>query len=259
MAGVRYLRDLRVADDMLIIPNDGWAPTAGAAIAPDGLHLFLDPLDVVLAWEPKQWSFGWWVVDRAGGHGLAVDVSGAAAEVTVDLRERCTNLWRSLHRLTSDAERPISSIPIDASATAWTRASELALLNALGRLLAERPGTRDRMREPGCLDRLLADMRDDARHRHRSGGVDGGIRPKTVDIETELRAIDLRHPLDGRPVPGDPVPDRDDVIEQVVARVARHPFAAQMKVTRHDVARIVDHDYFDVDPWPFGALTLDWP
>jgi hypothetical protein len=46
-----------------------------------------------------------------------------------------------------------------------------------------------------------------------------GVRSESIQIRSAMKAAGLSHPLDGRPVPGDPLLTRDEALEKVVSHI----------------------------------------
>ena len=72
-------------------------------------------------------------------------------------------------------------------------------------------------------------------------------------MQSALDRLGCRHPIGGRPLPGDALPDLAAVVEAVLARdpagVTSFPVAPRV------VVGIVQRWHLWVEPWPFTALV----
>ena len=77
----------------------------------------------------------------------------------------------------------------------------------------------------------------------------------TVEVLAALDDLGHGHRFGGRPIPGDPLPPADDLVAQVVDHIRANP--RQGITVEADEAREVIDKHYLVDPWPFGAVTVD--
>jgi hypothetical protein len=69
-----------------------------------------------------------------------------------------------------------------------------------------------------------------------------------------MRSLGYVHRYRGRPVPGDPLSDRDVAIARVQEHLARSLYARGVRIDAEIVASLVVSEYLEVPPWPFQAL-----
>lgn len=203
-----------------------------------------------------RWTFVPWDHEgpdarRQGGAALAVD--GHYVEATAELRSRTGGPRLGSDRLR--AARPKVPLYQRRLASSWVCAADLAVLDALCALVAQRPELRPRLAERARVERLLADITG-----HPHGDHVPALRLRTVAVDSvqALRDLGYTHPHGGRPFPGaTPVPT-DRVVADVLMRLRgtrpddRSRFEPKYAA---DVADLVDRAYARVEPWPFAALT----
>jgi hypothetical protein len=128
--------------------------------------------------------------------------------------------------------------------------AERGTVIALCQLLAQRPDLRRGLDDPSRSRRLLEDLR--AHPLNPLGPPDLGTR-RQFEIGGALKRLGYVHPLAGRPLPGEPMPPRTEVIARVAAELRRSPFARDVFISTDQIHEVVASRYF-VAPWPFGAL-----
>lgn len=84
-------------------------------------------------------------------------------------------------------------------------------------------------------------------------GTSFPLRDRT-DVRVALELLGYRH-SHGRPIPGDPMPAADEVLDAVLAALAANPYRRGRQTPRADVDAAVRAYYLDVEPWPFSALV----
>jgi hypothetical protein len=125
------------------------------------------------------------------------------------------------------------------------------VVEALCHVLAHRPDLRSRLDEPARAG-LLA---EDTRSSHLvAPSPAGGLLPSTLAVHGVMQVLGIRHRF-GRPIDGEPLPDRSALIERIENRMATSPYATSPP-RREKIADVLDREYLDVEPWPFRALTL---
>jgi hypothetical protein len=65
----------------------------------------------------------------------------------------------------------------------------------------------------------------------------------------------MTHPLGGRPVAGEALPDEDVAIDTVMRWLSRSHSEQAKTVRLEEVRDVLRSDYYSVEPWPFAALT----
>jgi hypothetical protein len=242
----------------------GWPADRGAGVwlRPDGLVLAARGATACLAWEdhddgqwrpgrsrPNGWWVTWYTSGRGGVIGVAIGVKGEAAAATAAVRA-ATNTWLSrFHRLVEDGTAVALRLDWRISRSVD---AERDTLSALCRLLAERPPVRSRLADRHRVGMLIEAM--------ATGAVRGrpdalGVRRSTMEVLAAMRSLGHRHRVGGRPLPGDPLPSVEMVVDQVLDHVARNPYAQGVSLERAAVAKLVNRHYLGIEPWPFAALT----
>jgi hypothetical protein len=105
--------------------------------------------------------------------------------------------------------------------------------------------------DPQRLARLAADMSRRMLPFQTSGG---GIRGQTVDIEYAMTRCGFVHRFN-RPLPGEPMPSVDEVVDRVAERLAHSRSPSARSIARSAIQRIARSEYLAVEPWPFAALV----
>lgn len=80
-----------------------------------------------------------------------------------------------------------------------------------------------------------------------------GVRRDAVDLHTAMRSEGLVHEF-GRPL-WSAATDAEDAIDRVARRLAANPYRQDRPIDRATVSDYVHRHYFDLRPWPFGALV----
>jgi hypothetical protein len=191
----------------------------------------------------------WYASAQGGAIGVAVGVKGEAAAATAAVRA-ATNTWQSrFHRLFEDG----TAVPLRAD---WRISrsvdAERDTLFALCRLLAEQPPVRSRLTDRHRVGMLVEAMAAGA-VRARPDPL--GVRRSTMEVLAAMRSLGHRHRIGGRPVPGEPLPSAELVVDQILDHVARSPYAQGVSLERAAVAKLVNRHYLGIGPWPFAALT----
>jgi hypothetical protein len=205
---------------------------------------------------------GWRIVPFGAGSGIPLqrDAFGVAIVLHGHLRSAGHEAWRTTmpwwrRALKWDDGFGTSADPLLVllpSYSVFTRATRgRVVLDALARVLHDRPPIRAALDSPERMPRLAGALAG-ALPRQREPRT--GVRRDHVDIEVARIAAGFVHRY-GRPLPGDPMPALDDEVAEVRRRLAQNPY-------RHDrdpvddavIAAWLRRNYFDVEPWPFGAL-----
>ncbi len=70
-----------------------------------------------------------------------------------------------------------------------------------------------------------------------------------------MEVVGLVHSIGGRPVPGDILVARDAAIDCVIQHISKSPYATRVSVGREEAGKLLDDDYYNMEPWPFSSLT----
>ncbi|MCU1375436.1 MAG: hypothetical protein JWO68_2722 [Actinomycetia bacterium] len=223
----------------------GHAATVG--LGSDDVELVVGATRGFLRWTSDDWRIG--VAPEGSAAASVMILTGAAFGATVEVRRALRSFLHHFDQLVPGE----AILTLDRGGLLPDTGAETATFSALCTLLRRRPDLRDRLGSRERATRLAADLAPGARP---AVPERVGARRRTLEILTAMRLLRLVHPIDGRPLPGDVLPERDDAVRLVRARLAANPWAAGVHVSDADVGEALDHDYYDVDPWPFGALTL---
>jgi hypothetical protein len=79
-----------------------------------------------------------------------------------------------------------------------------------------------------------------------------GARRRTIEIRLAMRSLGLEHKLDGRPLPGIKYPPEDQLVSEVMQRVASNRYA--LPTDQQTVRAVLHRYYLDIPAWPFDAL-----
>jgi hypothetical protein len=123
-------------------------------------------------------------------------------------------------------------------------------------VLAERPALRERLADLHRTRPLAAAL---AGSRLPPRMEPDAFRRSTIEVMVALKAVGYVHRVHGRPIPGDPLPDRAQAEARVREHLARNPYARDAAINSAAVARLVGSEYLDVEPWPFHALVRATP
>jgi hypothetical protein len=247
------------AEGVLVVPAEPQPRCAVLQVRPEGPELVAGSIRCTLAWgalrakpegfspEVPSWDIVPWSSSRSGPVGVAVQVSRALQPVldpVVDATPDHLGVFRDRSR-----------VPL---VRGWGMTDQSSWLDIqqLGGVLAvmgARPDLRPRLAEPRRVRRLVADLEA---WPVGAGPDPGGIRRSTTEVIAALRMAGYRHPY-GRPLPCEPLPPLDEVVDAVESRLAANPFMEGRHIERHRVEDVVRHAYLDVAPWPLGALSCD--
>lgn len=250
-----WLASITVVEGGVRFPGRPPQESADLLVAPDAVTLQRGGESAVLSWDDYRWgmrstdrhawsiSYAW---EGNGGIGVAIDptLAGRRGEALGELP----------HRRVEDFGQVLHVVRL-----VW---AEVAIANdgpardtlaALLAVLAGRPGLRSRLADADRARRLARAFRAPLAARTESIGV----RRATFETLRAMRALGYRHAMGGRPVAGDALPPRDEVVTRVIEAVRRNPYSRDVRVDATRVAELVDEEYLVVDPWPFAALTAD--
>lgn len=242
-------------------------------VTPDGVEAFVAGValpPMALAWddcgpasdqqlpEADRWNLAPWTAGRGGAIGLALHLSGRYGRAAdgfnrVTHRNLRRKLVRAVGRQASYATLHGLLLPI--VPTYYESAKDrrrTATLCAFTEVLTALPGLRPRLADPARTSRLAADLAA----RQLARPVEHyGVRRDTSDILHAMRAAGFVHRF-GRPIA--PLPPLTDAA--VVTAVREHLDDNPYRQDRDDVGderilEVVFHEYLDVEPWPFAALT----
>jgi hypothetical protein len=253
----RWLEGAHPADGGLVFPGLPAGAAADLVLRPEQAELRAADRAVELSWTDLvahhvgATSPGWWSItfdrqSKGGGTGVGVAVDRPNAEGVIELDRQVRRPW---DRLRLQGPR---SVPLCRSILGGLRVRK-AIVVVLCGVLAERPEVRQRLGDEDRVTRLAADL---ARGPYEVVMDHTGVRRVTVEVLTAMRLLGYQHQFT-RPLPGDPLPTVDEAVVHVRERLAANPYAATLDVTDDQVRTLVRRRYLDVDPWPFGALTVE--
>ena len=256
-----WLRGAQAGRGGIVIP--GSRHCASLRLEPEQASLVFGDLEVPLPWsgygrsDPSSpgssWAFGPLDASR-GGHpiGIALVATGPLREAVEPIAAMTR---RKLLPATAVTGRPRDIALWWAQVGTPTTSGDLWLALVLCQLLVDRPDARARLADADRVDRLLHDL---AHHRHdvRQNPVAGFLRT-TLEIHVAMHLLGYEYRLGGRPVPGDPIRTTDEIVADVLRKLRANPYVQDLHIEESQVRRIVEHDYVDVEPWPFAALTVE--
>ena len=227
--------------------------SASIRLLEDDVTVWAGSLVAALDWPSAAW--GWsvqaWAYRTSPGSGVALHGTGSCAERLTGLQSSLTApgyTGDQMLPLTSDAHVPLYTAAGDREVVSKERATFAALCT----LLAQRPALRGRLGDPGGVSELLRCMAEAPMWPLEHVG---GLRPRTVEVTSAMETARLTHPLGGRPVPGDPVVEREEAVDRVLELLATGRYGARAGAERDAVGRLLDREYYAAEPWPFGSLT----
>lgn len=255
-----WLNDARF-DAGLLIPGHPTRHAADLRLAPDGVEVGAQGIDATsLDWADLRSSLtssggraDWWAITpwspgRGGQIGVGIAVDGRYVERTAGVR-RATRSWRNrLNRFLQDG----IVVPLCAVGhISWAVDRDRNTVELLCALLVERPDLRGRLAEQDRISELIRGLQtsklDMPPYRM-------GARRATTEILTALRLLGYEHRFHGRPLPGEVLPEIDEIVPRVLERIRSNRFAAGVVVDEDQVRSVVKRDYLDVEPWPVDAL-----
>jgi hypothetical protein len=251
----------RALEGRIVVPGGPHAGRVDLHWTPDGLELKAgDRAGLTLSWEDYDaglagtdvsgsWHLTHWAHRQNAVSGLAITGAASRAPEAEPLRW-ATRGWRNA-LLGTDLDG--AGLPLWALVRPTSQIRrESDTVVALAGLMAARPDLRWTLGDPAVTTDLVADIahRPMATVAPRSGG-----RRVTTDVLVAMHELGYVHPLGGRPFPGDVLPERDEAVDRVIARVHGNRWAAEGSDSPEKVAEIIDRDFLDVVPWPFEALA----
>jgi hypothetical protein len=131
-------------------------------------------------------------------------------------------------------------------------ASELATLQILCRVLADRREVRPRLLETNRMNKLLAEIATGA----TSEVTDKlHLRRSNVEIRTAMYSLGLVHRYGGRPLhDGESVWTADQATDAVIGSVVSNRYSTGVAVSREQILSVLDKEYFSIRPWPLSSL-----
>jgi hypothetical protein len=260
------------SDKGVVIPGSPRRFAADLRISVDGVHVEKSGFDVALSWSETGtlWHLGSYVrgrntadQDRSVPSTPSGGIINAGLYTRGDYVNRMVPIFVALkagqRRLpfTDPLKRGIGSstvVPLYARRNKALISKDAWSIWNLCVLLAQRPELQLRLNEPTRSENLLRDLK---RHQMPVVRQHLGVRAESIQIRTAMRGAHILHPLGGRPVPGDVLMDRDEAVSKIVARMATAPYSKGVKVTTRHVEEVLDAEYFNIEHWPFAALTRD--
>lgn len=178
--------------------------------------------------------------------------------------------WRELHGVfearndvrnrTRLALRDFDAFPLHLEwFTSPLRSLDRTVFIALMSALHEHSTWRDRLEERERVQQLANDVRSS---RMRSKKFPSGVRPAHAEVSGALRSLGFTHRIGGRPLPDDKITPCDQVIEEVRVHLAERPPIRPyvipyrpLTISADQIEKVVRSEYYDVEPWPFEALS----
>lgn len=247
-------------------------PTCNLLITRAGVVVWHGSASCPLAWpehaavphdldRPPHAEDRWWItIASSGGSrraGVVVAVDGTLIERADPVRRSSLGSGPlSWMRDVGSGLTPSGHwLPLSQPIEPHVGREDAAMIAALCTVLASRPAALERLSDPVRAELLVHELRT-----VRLGTIANrdSLRAATLDTLNTLKALGLVHQVGGRPVPGDPIEAEDVVVDRVVERLRASPYHPE-GVDEAAVRRTVRRVYTDVEPWPFGALTLDQP
>jgi hypothetical protein len=248
-----WLRSARPAEGGLFVPGRTQRSACDVLIHPGGVRLGSGDLVVHLPYEAyaaadgDSWWLDRWTWGRSGSIGVGVEGAGSYAAPVAALRRRHRTYPNLVDRLADRA----NVAPLYAARTINGRVdADRDALQMLCRRLAGTPAWRPQLGDPARVGRLLHDL---ASHDHASIEPSTGLRRRAMETLMVMQQQGFRHAARGRPMPDDPRPDGDEVVDVVLRRLAANPLA--LAVDEEYTRALVHRHYLDVTPWPFAALV----
>jgi hypothetical protein len=232
---------------------------------PHGADLVLTPTDVRVRFEADEASLSWqdfgpstsrgqWTICGWGsGNDPFIGVGLAGPESLAPIRQASFTKrnrflrWNPYNRLLQN-----DPVPLWAPANGRMRiVNESATMKSLCMVLAERPALRLLLADAHRMTTLASDL---AQH-SVSATHPGAVFAKATSVIGALHALGYEHHYFGRPLPGEPLDDRDMIVAKVLQRMAANPYGA-VAMSPEQVGELVDQRYLKVQPWPFAALDV---
>jgi hypothetical protein len=198
-----------------------------------------------------SWEIAPWLRGRSGSDGVALRPVGRCA-VDTRLLYKATTTWgrRFVVAMGTPGLGPMLPIAPRASMASMFN-PEVDTLEALCTVLCLEPELRGRLGDRARMELLAADLSAGMLRWHFVGT---GVGWDSTDIHVAMRQAGFTHGFD-RPLDQAALPTLDDAVDEVVARLAANPHRVGRPARRDEVEKILRKDYFDVEPWPFSALT----
>jgi hypothetical protein len=253
----------------LVIPGMPRRHAADFRLSVDAVHIEKAGYDVALPWGEagRSWHLGSYVrgkktVDRPGLPSIpSGGIINAGLYTRGDYPNRMVPIFLALRAarrrppFVDPFKRGIGVsyvVPLYARRNDTLISKDAWSIWNLCLLLAKRTDLQLRLGDPIRMADLLRDLKQ---HRLPVVHAHLGVRTESVEIRTAMRGANVVHPLGGRPVPGDILVDREEAVSKIAARLATIPYSRGSKVVSKHIEEILDAEYFDVEPWPFGALV----
>ncbi len=250
----RWIAGALALSDGLLLPGRPRSRAADLLLTPGGVTIFAAGRSADLAWDdhrraahtdqPSGWHVGgyFWGASQTG---IALVTWGDAATVIAGVRRITHASGTGLPGTVPTVAVPLQPL------VAYGIVAQYVTIEALCTVLAERPAVRGRLADLARTRPLAAAL---AASRLGPRGDPDVVLRSGVEVLTALKAVGYVHRLHGRPVPGDPLPDRVQAYARVRDHLDRSPYARRTEIRPETVARLVGSEYLDVAPWPFHAL-----
>lgn len=254
-----------VADGGLVLRGRRWFRSADLRLSPEAAEVRARGETLRLEWDDfRHQEFplsgeavdapadGWWIspwtAGELGPSGVAVGLGAGYVARATRVRKAARG-WR-VHLDTSSSRRRLIPLwPIDV--VSLGAENDRRAVEVVASLAASRPSVRERLSDEDRVRRLIDDMRDMrwAIEPFRMGG-----RRRVVEVLTTMRLLGYEHRFGGRPLPGEPLPTADEVVETVLAKVHDSPYTSGLSFDERFVRDVVERHYLSVEPWPVAAL-----
>lgn len=252
--GVLTWLDAARFDGGLCIPGRVADRNPTLTLRPDGVRLTLGGALLTLPWEgrtadPVGWRISETSVAGEAGPPPGIGVALPVADIPQDLPAACVR-----KHAPQDLPDTTRVIELDGSYFRWAafQPKQRDTVDALCRLLAERPQLRVHLDDRARMEDLIAAMQARAM---TAFVFSEGFRRLKVEVQSALAALGYIHHIGGRPIPGDSLDDVETIVTRVFEHWGEGRWTADFHPSRDDVAKLVRRWYADPAPWPFAALT----
>ena len=186
---------------------------------------------------------------RSGPLGVGIWVQGEAVAATAEVRAAIRTLRNRVSLLLTDG----TVVPLKADMSVSRLGdAERDTLRALCTVLVASKSKRRHLTDATRVSQLVRDLANGALpvlpETTRT-------RRSTVEIMSAMTAFGLRHPLGGRPLPDEPAPDVESIVDRVMAHISANPYAQGVMIGPELVEATVRRFHAEVASWPFAALS----
>jgi hypothetical protein len=221
------------------------AALARAAVGEDAVLPWssCDPHGAMLDPSKAAWQFAAWRTGKSAPSGVAIAASGRC---TLDLEP--VRRWLPWYRRIGRGSA--GTLPVLTATLLSEGHPERDTLQVLTMLLVDQPATRAHLGDGDRVTRLAADLKAGLR---RVVPPPGALRRDAMDVQVALRLCGYSHRY-GRPLRPAPRPPFEVVVEHTRERIQANPYREGRELDDALLRRVARDTFYDVRPWPFGAL-----